>query len=373
MPDPRYDRLAQTLVHHSTRIQPGDRVLIEAFDIPDDMVVALMRTVRHAGGSPMITVKHQRLLREIICAGDEGLMQIVGEYEAFRMKKVQAYIALRGNHNIMEMSDVPDEAMRLYQKHWLKPVHFDIRVPQTRWVVLRWPLPSMAQQAGMSTEAFETFFFDVCTLDYGRMEQAMIPLKTLMERTNQVHIAGPGTDLRFNITNIPAVGCSGESNIPDGECFTAPVRDSVEGVIQFNTPTLYHGTTFTDIRLRFEQGKIVEATANRTEKLNTILDTDEGARYIGEFSIAFNPYITTPMLDILFDEKIAGSFHFTPGQAYEEADNGNRSAVHWDMVMVQTPEYGGGTLAFDDKIIRRDGRFIIPELEGLNPEHLKGV
>jgi aminopeptidase len=203
------------------------------------------------------------------------------------------------------------------------------------------------------------------------MRQAIMPLKELMDRTDQVRLTSAGTDLTFSIKDIPSVGCSGDRNIPDGECFTAPVRDSVNGVIQFNTPTLYHGMTFTDVRLRFENGQIVEATGNRTEKLNEIFDTDDGARYIGEFAIGFNPYITTPMLDILFDEKIAGSFHFTPGQAYEDADNGNRSAVHWDMVMIQTPDNGGGAIEFDGTVIRQDGRFILSELDGLNPEHLK--
>jgi aminopeptidase len=369
--DPRYEKLAHVLVGHSTRIKSGDNVLIEAFDIPDEMVITLMRAVRDAGGRPLVSIKHQRIMRELIRCGDAELMGTIGACEGYRMERMQVYIALRGSHNIKDMSDVPSEAMGLYEQLWLKPVHFEIRVPKTRWVVLRWPHPAMAQQAGMSTEAFEDFYFNVCTLDYARMEQAMTPLKTLMMKADRVHITGPGTDLSFSIRGIPAIGCSGDSNIPDGECFTAPVRDSVNGVIQFNTPTIYRGTTFTDVRLRFENGRIVEATSNRTDRLNAIFDMDEGARYVGEFSIGFNPFITEPMLDILFDEKIAGSFHCTPGNAYEEADNGNRSAVHWDMVMIQTPEYGGGTIAFDDVIIRRDGRFTLPELHGLNPENLK--
>lgn len=369
--DTRYYDLAKVLVGHSTRIQSGEKVLIEAIDIPEDMVIALIRTVRDAGGVPLISLKHPRIMRELVLAGDAATMETIGGYEAHRMEQVQAYMAIRGSSNVMEMSDVPSDAMRLYEQHWLKPVHFDIRVPKTKWVVLRWPTPSMAQQANSSTEAFEDFYFDVCTLDYSKMGKALIPLKDLMEKTDQVRLTGPGTDLTFSIKDIPAIGCAGEYNIPDGECFTAPVRDSVNGVIQFNTPTLYHGVTFTDIRLAFENGKIVEATGNRTEKLNEIFDTDDGARYIGEFAIGFNPYITTPMLDILFDEKIAGSFHFTPGQAYEDADNGNRSAVHWDMVMIQTPDYGGGTIEFDGTVIRRDGRFVLPELDGLNPERLK--
>jgi aminopeptidase len=230
----------------------------------------------------------------------------------------------------------------------------------------------MAQQARMSTEAFEQFYFDVATVDYAAMEQALLPLKERMARTDRIRIVGPGTDLRFSIKGIPVVGCSGERNIPDGETFTSPVLDSVEGRLSVNTASLYQGVVFERIVLEFEGGKIVSAEANHAERLNRILDADEGARRIGEFSLAFNPRILHPMMDTLFDEKIAGSFHFTPGQAYEEADNGNRSEIHWDLVTIQRPEYGGGEIYFDGELIRKDGRFVVPELAGLNPEQFPG-
>ena len=369
--DPRYDKLAKVLVQHSTKVQAGDSVLIEVSEIPDEMIIALIRQVRQSGGLPHVTVKKSRVHRELLRTSEADFMKQIGDYEAYRMKKMQVYIGVRGSHNISEVSDVPTEAMRLYEKHWLKPVHFDIRVPNTRWVILRWPTSSMAQQAQKSTEAFENFYFDVCTLDYSKMENAALPLKELMEATDKVHILGPGTDLQFSIKGIPVISCAGSNNIPDGECFTSPVKESVNGMIQFNTATIYQGTTFQNIKLQFENGKIINAGSNNDKKLNEILDTDEGARYVGEFAIGFNPYITEPMLDILFDEKIAGSFHFTPGQAYEDADNGNRSNIHWDMVQIQTTEYGGGEIYFDGKLIRKDGLFVLPELQGLNPENLK--
>jgi aminopeptidase len=224
----------------------------------------------------------------------------------------------------------------------------------------------MAQLAGMSTEAFEDFYFDVCTLDYRKLQPGMKALKALMEKTDRVEIKGPGTDLRFSMKGISAVICGGDRNIPDGEVFSCPKKDSVQGEITFNAPSIYQGTAFDRIRLKFRDGKIVEATSNETKKLNKILDSDPGARYIGEFSIAFNPRILQPMRDILFDEKIAGSFHFTPGQAYEEADNGNRSQVHWDMVSIQRPDYGGGEIYFDGKLVRRNGEFIPKQLKTLN-------
>ena len=369
MQDPRLDKLATRLVTDSLNVQPGEFVLIETTDIPQEMVIALIRAVRKAGGIPLVELKQNRIQREILLNGDDAGIKLIGEYEAFRMKRVDAYIGIRGVHNTSEM-ELPTEASHRYENLLLGPVHFNIRVPNTRWVILRWPTDSMAQKAEQPIEAFEQFYFDVCTLDYSRMERAMQPLKALMEETDEVHIVGPGTDLRFSIKGIPVIPCAGKNNIPDGECFTAPLRDSINGTIHFNTPSVYHGTTFTDVRFRFENGKIVEATANNTERLNDILDTDEGARYIGEFSIAFNPYITNPMGDTLFDEKIAGSLHLTPGRAYEEADNGNDSKIHWDLISIQTDERGGGDIYFDDTLIRKDGRFVVPQLEGLNPENL---
>ena len=293
---------------------------------------------------------------------------MTAEVELQRMQKMHAYIAVRGSDNIFETSDVPAERVQAVSKA-LKPV-LDYRVNKTKWVVLRWPSSAMAQQAGMSTQAFEDFYFRVCTFDYGRYGPGMKALTDLMDKTDRVQLKGPGTDLKFSIKGIGAVACGGQRNIPDGEVFSCPVKDSVEGVIQYNAPTVYLGTSFDNIRLVFKKGKIVEATSNNTKRLNEILDSDDGSRYIGEFAIGFNPHILQPMRDILFDEKIAGSFHFTPGQAYETGGNGNKSQVHWDMVNIQRPEYGGGEIWFDDKLIRKDGLFTVPALKKLNPDQL---
>ena len=240
-------------------------------------------------------LKQNRIHREIILNGDDTGIKLIGDYEIYRIKKVQAYIGIRGESQYHRALRCPSGGNATLPKVLAQRPLNDIRVPHTKWVVLRWPLPAMAQQAQMSTEAFEDYYFDVCTLDYSRMERAMVPLKSLMEETDDVHIVGEDTDLRFSIKDIPVIPCAGEKNIPDGECFTRTPCETPSMVLSTSThPTIYQGTTFTDIRLRFENGKIVEATANNTERLNDILDTDEGARYIGEFSIAFNPYITNP-------------------------------------------------------------------------------
>jgi aminopeptidase len=372
MYDIREKRLAEVLVHHSVGVKDGDKVLIETFDIPDGLIEILIDTVAEAGGLPFVSAKRSRIQRQLLRYASESQMGFIGEFERMRMKGMDCYIGIRGSHNISELSDIPAEKMDFYEKYWLKPAHFEERVRNTRWVVLRYPNASMAQLAGMSTTAFEDFYFQVCTLDYGRMSEAMEPLVSLMEKTDEVHIIAPGTDIRFSIAGMKAIKCAGESNIPDGEVFTAPVRESVNGVIQYNAESLYHGTVFSNVELHFKNGRIEKAVGNAQEKLDKIFNTDEGARYVGEFAIGVNPYITKPMKDILFDEKIAGSIHFTPGNAYDEADNGNRSAIHWDLVLIQTPEYGGGTIKFDGKTIRQDGRFTLPELEALNPEKLMG-
>jgi aminopeptidase len=369
MHDPRFDKLAHGLVNFSTKLGKGDKVLIDAFDIPPEMTVALVRAARDAGAVPLVQIHQSRVAREMAMGAQDEQLDITAHIQLAQMKKMDAYIAVRGGDNITELSDVPPEKMKLLSKK-LKPV-LDWRVKKTRWCVLRWPSSSMAQSAGMSTEAFEKFFFDVCTLNYSKMQPGMKTLAALMNSTDKVEIKGPGTDLRFSIKGIKAITCGGTHNIPDGEVFTAPVRDSVQGHVTFNAPTIYQGTAFDSVRLEFKDGKIFNATANNTEKLNAILDSDPGARYIGEFAIGFNPYVLQPMRDILFDEKINGSFHFTPGQCYEETENGNRSQVHWDLVNIQRPDYGGGTIHFDGKLIRENGRFVPKPLQALNPERLK--
>jgi aminopeptidase len=374
MKDPRYTALAELLIHHSTTTQPGEHVLIEAFDMPEEMIAELVRVVQDAGANAHVAWRSNRILRALQAGGSDEAFETWAAGDLDRMKRMDSYLGLRGSHNVSEMSGVDPERQQTWGRIYMQPVHLQERVNHTKWCVLRWPTPAMAQLAGMSTEAFEDFYFDVCTLDYGRMEGAADALVARMNATDQVHILGPGdTDLTFSIKDIPAIPCCGRVNIPDGECFTAPVRDSVNGVMRYNTPSIYRGHSFENIRLEFASGRIEGFSADRGEEhLAAIFDSDEGARYVGEFAIGFNPYILEPMKDILFDEKIAGSMHFTPGNAYDDACNGNKSEIHWDLVLIQRPDYGGGTIAFDGEVIRRDGMFVVDDLLGLNPECLVG-
>jgi aminopeptidase len=369
MTDSRYTKLARLLVEYSTALKRGDRVLLDMIETPDEFVVELMRAVRAAGATPVVEVRRTRVTREVMLHTDAKHAALVRDLELHRMRKMQAYIAVRGGANANETADVASDRLKLYTKT-LRPV-LDYRVNQTRWVVLRWPTPGMAQAANTSTEAFEDFYFRVCTFDYRKMARAIVPLERRLRRADRVQIKGPGTDLTFSVKGIGAKACTGRLNIPDGECFTCPTLKSANGTIQFNTPTIYAGTKFDNIRLELQGGRVSKATGLNESKLNEILDTDPGARYIGEFALGFNPHIREPMCDTLFDEKISGSLHFTPGAAYEECGNGNKSAVHWDMVLIQRPEWGGGEIWFDGELIRQDGLFVPRDLQALNPSRLK--
>jgi len=364
--DPRYQQLAQQLIRYSTSLKKGEKILLDFTDTPEEMAIALIREVRSRKAEPFVRYSTNKLSRELMMGATDEQYGTTAKHLLTEMKDMDAYIAIRGSHNITESSDVPAAKMGIAMKHMRKVI--DHRVKKTKWCVLRWPHAAMAQQAGMSTEAFEDFYFDVCLLDYKSLLPAMRNLKKLMEKTDQVHIVSKGTDLKFSIKDIPSIVCGGNYNIPDGEVFTAPVKNSVEGVISYNAPSIYRGIAFDGVQLTFEKGKIVkaEAAGGKTKELNKIFNSDAGARYVGEFALGFNPVIREPMRDILFDEKIAGSFHFTPGQAYEEADNGNRSTVHWDLVSIQRPDWGGGEIYFDGKLIRKNGTFIPKNLAKLN-------
>ena len=371
MRDKRIEKLANNLLRYSIRLKKGEHILIDI--LGEDAVTLAKELIRQAeeiGAYPHFNIVNYEIMREFLKNCTEEQMKMYAKHEAQRMQDMDAYIGIRASTNTAELNGIEKEKMEIYNKYYTVPVHFEERVKHTRWCILRYPNNSMAQMSNMSLEEFEDFFFNVCTLDYEKMSKAMDKLVDLMNKTKNVHIVGPDTDLSFSIEGIPAEKYMGTFNIPDGEVASAPVKTSVNGYITYNTETRYNGILFNNIRFEFKDGKIVNATSNKTKELNAILDTDEGARYIGEFALGLNPYVERPIGDTLFDEKIKGSFHFTPGDSLEESDNGNRSAIHWDIVNIQTPEYGGGEIYFDDVLVRKDGRFVLEELEALNPENL---
>ena len=368
--DPRIKELAHNLINYSCTVQPGEKVMIHVFGTSAyGLAQQLVKETYAAGGYPYVQIEDYEINRAFIMGASEEQLKLKAELDMAQMKEMDAYIGIRASDNIAELSDVPQDQLHLYTA--MNNDVLNERVNNTKWVVLRYPNHSMAQLANTSLEAFEDFYFDVCNLDYGKMSKAMDVLVEWMNRTDKVHIVGKDTDLTFSIKDIPAIKCDGHCNIPDGEVYTAPVKDSINGVITYNTPSVHEGFTYENIRFVFENGKIIEASANNSEKLNAVLDMDEGCRYVGEFAIGVNPYILHPMKDTLFDEKIMGSIHLTPGRCYEDADNGNDSKLHWDLVYIQTPEYGGGEIYFDDVLIRKDGVFVPEALQCLNSDNLK--
>ncbi len=371
--DPRNTKLAELLVNYSCRLKRGERLLIESIGFDAlELVDEIVRIATQKGAFVYYNFQHDTLKRTFLRHATESQVKALAKYALYQMKDMDCYIGIRATHNSNELADVPEKPNAWYAEYYTKPVHLKMRVPKTRWVVLRYPNNVMAQAARMPLSAFRDFYYDVCTLDYAKMSKAMDPLKRLMDRTKEVHIKAPGTDLRLSIEGMRAIKADGTSNIPDGECFTAPVKNSVEGTVRFNAGSLWEGITYGEINLKFRRGKVVDADAGpQTDALVKVLNRDSGSRYVGEFALGFNPYIKAPMMDILFDEKIGGSFHMALGNAYEECGKGgNKSSVHWDLVQIQTPEWGGGEIWFDGKLIRKDGRFVPKELRGLNPENL---
>lgn len=370
MTDPRITQLAENLINNAICLKAGENVLIETTDTPEELSTELIKAVEKAQGNAFVRNSNSRVRRQSIKSATEVQLKLEAELSLAEMKQMQAYIAIRGANNAMENGDIDDAKMLMYRK--LTKEALDYRVNKTKWCVLRWPNPSMAQGAKMSTEAFEDFYFKACLADYPKMKSAAQNLIDLMNKTDKVRLVAKDTDITFSIKGIPAVPCCGNMNIPDGEVYTAPVQGSIEGVIHYNTPTLYEGKQFSGVRLVFKKGKIVEATCESGDnaQLQAIFNTDEGARYVGEFALGFNPFVNAPMCDILFDEKIAGSIHFTPGMCYEDAYNGNQSAIHWDLVLIMRPEYGGGEIYFDDQLVRKDGLFVVDSLKCLNPDQL---
>lgn len=375
MKDERNAILAKNLIDYSVSLKPGEVLYLEIKGVESlELGKEIVRYATEKGGVPFWFYNDESILRQYLMTANDDQLIKLGEFHLEMMKRSSAYIGLRGSDNPFDLADIPSDRMDKYQKLFYKPVHLEERVKRTKWVVLRYPNNAMAQLAETSQEKFADFYYDVCNLNYAKMSKAMDPLVALMQKTDKVRLTSPGTDLTFSIKGIGIIKCDGIKNIPDGEIYTAPVKESVNGTIKYNTPSLHDGIVYNDINLTFKNGKIIKAeSSSNQDKMNKILDTDEGARYVGEFAIGVNPFVLHPMRDTLFDEKIRGSIHFTPGCCYDEASNGNISAIHWDLVLIQRKDYGGGEVYFDDKLIRKDGIFTDPALErAFSEDNLRG-
>ncbi len=364
-------QLAKQIVEYSIDVQKNEKVLIMTQSLEArEFISYLIEEIYHRHGIPSVKVNDPYLGSQLAEGNTEERIEMLKTIQEQEVAMYDSFINIRYATNDYEDKNIDPEMNKKLKKALVKSS--DIRVNQRKWVLLNFPSELDSHKAGMTTRDFQKFALDVMTVDYRSMNKAIQPLKDLMDRTDKVRITGKDTDLSFSIKGMGSIPCTGEKNIPDGELYSAPVKNSVNGKITYNTPSPYNGNVFHHVSLEFKDGKIIKATcAEDNEKLNEIFDTDEGARYVGEFSLGFNPKILEPMGDILYDEKILGSLHFTPGQAYKDCYNGNDSGIHWDMVLIQRPEYGGGDVYFDDVLIRKDGTFVLEELKPLNFDYNK--
>lgn len=371
MEDSRIRQLAQYVINSATKTQSGERILLEQHGGQDySFLKALIQEAYAIGAKPFYSITNREVEGEFIRGADLAHVQDFTQYEIARMKNVDAYVDIRVDENIFVWNELPAKSLDAYYRGYWGPLHMNLRTQTTKWTVLYYPTQATAQLACMNLTEFENFFFASALVSYENMGKAMQPLVELMQKTDQVRIVSPGTDLQFSIKNIGVVPTFGSRNLPDGEVYTAPVRNSVNGSIRFNIDSRYQDFVFKDVELVFKDGKIIKATSNDTERTNRIFNTDKGARYIGEFAIGVNPMITKGITNIIYDEKMTGSFHFTPGNCYNNADNGNKSSIHWDLVQSQRKEHGGGQLYFDNILIRDNGIFVLDELQVLNPDNL---
>lgn len=368
-----YVKYAKLIVEQVVCVKPGENVLIEITDVDDGLALEMMRAVHAVAGRAFYHQMRDTLQSAWISGADNEAIQMQAQWDVQRMREMDVYISLRLNKNPYDMAEIPLERSKKYRTYYERPVHFQTRIPHTRWLATCEPNEAMAQSAGMATESFEKFYYECCCIDYARFAQRMQPLAERMKKADWVRIKGPDVDLSFRIRNKGVCVCRGTHNIPAGEVFTAPEIDSAEGYICYNTPTFFDNEQFEGVRLELRGGKIVSYSCRHGSQshMDAIFATDEGARFIGEFAMGTNPFVDRVIGSILFDEKAAGSFHFTPGNSYESCGNGNISNIHWDMVYRMQPEYGGGEIWFDDTLIQKNGIFLPQDLQPLNPELLK--
>ncbi len=370
--DPRIEKLAAVLLKHSLALEPGDIFLVNASISAKPLVEAIYRLSEAMAVFPVIRWHDEeigRLNYNLLTPKDpstDRFLQAGNRWLLEQLKDVTAILNIRGTDNDREMDQIPKDKLQLVAKA-NESSHRQI-IDERKWALYYWPTPAQAQQAGMSTGDYIDFVLSVSLVDYDRLHEAEQRLAQLLEASDQVHVVAPGTDLKFSIKGMPAVCCYGRRNIPDGEVYIAPLIDSANGRITYNVPTNFWGKSFKNISFEFRQGKIVKASCDGDRgALENILDSDDGARRLGEFSFGVNPQLKHPVGSILFDEKITGSIHLTPGQAYAKSDNGNQSMIHWDLIQIQRPDYGGGEVWIDGQLIRKDGIFLPEDLQDLNP------
>lgn len=358
-------KLSQKILSFSCELEEGQNVMLQLIGLNGiGLLRALVESAREMKVHPFVQIEDTEVQRMLVEKGDKAFWKNQADTDQLPlMKQMDAFVGIRASENIYEQSHVSKEANKAYSDEFLKPVHFEERVNNTNWVVLRYPSAAFAMNAKMPTEKFKEFYYKACLLDYSRLAEAMKPLEERLRETDMIRLEGEGTDIKFSVKDQNWIPCFGKRNIPDGELFSSPILSSVNGHITY-APSVYQGKPFDFVKLEVRDGVVVDFDSSNDEQLEEILDTDTGARQFGEFSFGLNPIIEKPMYDILFDEKIYGSNHLTLGNDYEIAPNGNESNIHWDLVCI------GADVYFDGEKIRKGRKFVTEDLQGLNPENL---
>jgi aminopeptidase len=359
--------LARKILNFSCELEEGQNVMLQLVGLNGiDLMRALVETAREMNVHPFIQINDTDIQRMLVEKGDKDFWKNQAQVDQLPlMKQMDAFVGIRASQNIYEQAEASKQANDAYSDEFLKPVHFEERVNNTNWVVLRYPSPAFAMNAKMPTEKFKEFYYKACLLDYSKLAEAMKPLEERLRETDMIQLKGEGTDIEFSVKGQNWIPCFGKRNIPDGELFSSPILSSVDGHITY-TSSVYQGKPFDYVKLEVRDGVVIDFDSSNNEQLEEILDTDAGARQFGEFSFGLNPIIEKPMHDILFDEKIYGSNHLTLGNDYEIAPNGNESNIHWDLVCI------GADVYLDGEKIREGRKFITDDLQGLNPENLLG-
>ncbi len=356
MSDPRVSKLASILVHHSIEVKKGDVVLISSStELAKPLVLEVYREVVKSGGHPLTSIGFEETSNIFYKYASKDQLLNFPKIKMYEAKNIDCVVNIRAAANKKALSNIDPKALSERSKV-LRPIGEEI-VNNKRWILCNFPTNGLAQEADMSLDEYEDFVYSATNIDWNKVKKEELKLKKALDKAGEVRIVGEDTDLTVSIKGRKAIPCYGERNMPDGEVFLSPVEDSADGHIYYEMPAIYQGREVTGIRLKFRDGKVVDAGADKNEKfLITMLDTDKGARYLGELGIGVNYGIQKFTKDILFDEKIGGTVHLAVGRSYEDAGGKNISAIHWDMIKDLRKK---GAIYLDGKAIQKNGRFLI--------------
>lgn len=367
MKDPRIEKLAEMLVSYSVPIKPGDKAMIQGSSIAAPLMREIYRQVLKAGGHPIILAAIPGVEEIMYKTATDEQLEFIHEPHRILFDTYDARFAVIGDENTKALTNIDPARIALARR--ARKTLFNrfiqrIAAKEMMWTGTLFPTQAYAQQAEMSLPEYEDFVYNACMPDmndpvgyWKRVSAEQQKICDWLKGKKQVHVTGPETDLTLSIEGREFINCDCHENVPDGEIFTSPIEDSANGQVYFSYPAIYESHEVTGIRLWLENGKVVKATAEKNEKfLNTALDTDDRSRYLGEFAIGTNEGITKFTGEILFDEKIGGSFHMAVGAGLPEAGGKNESSIHWDMVCDLRQ---GGEIRVDDQLFYKNGKFIL--------------